>query len=158
MPHHPPGRSTVALSFPRAEWDLLVRLPGRVLIAATLVARDRPTHTVAENLAGVEAIAAGRTAPGHLLHDVVAAIYAEQVDDIDPAEFADPRSGIARVLADCRTAVRILERRGATGDAAAYRDWLVDIAAAVCSAARVRGRAAPAEQRFLADLALALIV
>ncbi|HEV7896585.1 MAG TPA: hypothetical protein VGP31_01900 [Planosporangium sp.] len=146
------------MSFPQAEWDLLVRLPGRVLIAATSVERDSARYTVADGLAGIEAIAAGRASPSRLLHDVVAAIYAEQVDDTDPGEFADPRSGIASVLADCRTAARTLEERTACADAGAYRDWLVDIAVTVCSAVRAGGRVTPAEQRFLADLSLALTV
>jgi hypothetical protein len=158
MPHHPTSRSAVAPSFPQAEWDLLVSLPGRVLIAATLVERDRLTHTVTEGLAGIEAIAAGRASPSRLLRDVVATIYAEQVDDTDPREFADRRSGIASVLADCRTAARTLERRATCGDGAAYRDWLVDIAVTVCSATRAGGRMTPVERRFLADLSLALTV
>jgi hypothetical protein len=156
MPRHPASRSTVALSFPPAEWDLIVQLPGRVLIAATAVERDSVRHTVAEGLAGIEAIAAGRASSSRLLRDVVAAIYAEQVGDSDPREFTDPRSGIASVLADCRVVARTLQRRAA--DADAYRDWLVDIAVTVCSATRVAGRMTPAERRFLADLSLALTV
>jgi hypothetical protein len=158
MSHHPASRSTIAMSFPPAEWDLLVRLPGRVLIAATAVERNSARHTVAEGLAGIEAIAAGRASPSRLLRDVVAAIYAEQAGDSDPREFADPRSGIASVLADCRVGARTLEKRACGTDAVAYRDWLVDIAVTVCSATRVEGRTTPAEQRFLADLSLALTV
>lgn len=158
MPHQRGSRSTVALSFPPAEWDLIVRLPGRVLVAATAVERDNIGHTVAEGIAGIEAIASGRASPSRLLRDVVAAIYAEQVGDGDPYEFAEPRSGIASVLADCRVAARALARRAPAEDAAAYRNWLVDIAATVCSANRAEGCATPAERRFLADLSLALTV
>jgi hypothetical protein len=158
MPHHPASRSTIALSFPPAEWDLVVRLPGRVLIAVTAVDRGRVRHTVADGLAGMEAIAAGRVSPSRLLRDVVAAIYAEQVGDSDPREFADPRSGIASVLADCRVAARTLEKRAPDEDAAAYRAWLVDIARTVCSATRAHGRVTPAERRFLVDLSLALTI
>jgi hypothetical protein len=158
MSHHPASRSTIAMSFPPAEWDLLVRLPVRVLIAATAVERNSVGHTVAEGVAGIEAIAAGRASPGRLLRDVVAAIYAEQAGDSDPREFADPRSGIASVLADCWVGVRTLERRACTAEAAAYGDWLVDIAVTVCCATRGQGRVTPAERRFLADLSLALAV
>jgi hypothetical protein len=158
MPHHPASRSTMALSFPPAEWDLLVRLPGRVLIAATEVERGSVRHTVAEGLAGIEAIAAGRVSSSRLLRDVVAAIYAEQSGEGDSREFADPRSGIASVLADCWVSARSLEKRATSGDAVAYRDWLVDIAVTVCAANRVEGRVTPAERRFLADLSLALTV
>jgi hypothetical protein len=157
MSHHSASRSTNALSFPPSEWDLLVRLPGRVLIAATSVERDSARHTVADGLAGIEAIAAGRASPSRLPPDVVAAIYAEQIGDTDPWEFADPRSGIASVLADCRVGARILERRATCADATSYRDWLVDIAVTVCSATR-GGRITPAERRFLADLSLALTI
>jgi hypothetical protein len=156
MPHHPGNPSALALSFPSAEWNLVVRLPGRVLIAATAVERDNVTHSVAEGLAGIEAIAAGRASPSPLLRDVVAAIYAEQAGDSDPREFADPRSGIAGVLADCRVVARTLDRRASVADAAAYRDWLVGIAVTICAVTRVEGRTTPAERRFLADLSLAL--
>jgi hypothetical protein len=150
--------SVTAPSFSSSEWDLLVRLPGRVLVAATSAERDSARRTVAECLAGVDAIAAGRSSHIPLLQEIVAAIYSEQVGDHDPLEFADPRSGIASVLADCRAAARTLERRVLNADATAYRDWLVDIAVSVCSAARPGSRVTPAERRFLADLALALTV
>jgi hypothetical protein len=156
MPHHPGSQSAIALSFPPAEWNLIVRLPGRVLIAATAIERDNVRHNVAEGLAGIEAIAAGRASPSRLLRDVVAAIYAEQGGDSDPREFADPRSGIAGVLADCRVVARTLDRRAPFADAAAYRDWLVGIAVTVCAMTRVEGRTTPAERRFLTALSLAL--
>ncbi|GII21286.1 hypothetical protein [Planosporangium mesophilum] len=158
MSHHSTSRSPIALPFPPAEWDLLVRLPGRVLIAATAVRPEDARHTVGEGLAGIEAIAAGRASPSRLPHDVVAAIYAERAGDVDPREFADPRSAMVSVLTDCRAAARTLARRVAGSDADAYRDWLVEIATTVCSAGRPHGWVTLAEQRFLADLALALAV
>jgi hypothetical protein len=158
MSHHPASRSTVAPSFPSSEWDLLVGLPGRVLIAATSAERGGAGHTVAEGLAGIEAIAAGRSSHSRIVRDAVAAIYAEQVGDTDPFEFADPRSGIASVLADCRVAARALESRAVDADAVAYRDWLVDIAITVCTAGRPVGLVTPAERRFIEDLTLALTV
>jgi hypothetical protein len=158
MPHSQASRSTIAPSLSPSEWDLLVGLPGRVLIAATSVERDSAKHTVAEGLAGIEAIAAGRASASRLVHDVVAAIYAERIADGDPQEFADRRSGIANVLAECRSAARTLENRATSADAAAYRAWLVDIATTVCSAARIQSQVTLAERRFLTDLSLALTV
>jgi hypothetical protein len=158
MPQHATSRSIIASSFPPSEWDLLVRLPGRVLVATTSVVPDGAERGVAEGLAGIEAIAAGRASPSRLVSDVVAAIYAEQVGDDDPWEFADPRSGIASVLAECRAAARTLEDHVSGTDAAAYRDWLVDIATTVCAAGRDVFGTQPAEWRFLTDLALALAV
>jgi hypothetical protein len=162
-----PGPSQLPSSPPREfplaskEWALLVTLPRRVLIAATSAERDSAKHTVAEGLAGIEAIAAGRASPSRLVHDVVAAIYAEpDLDDAPTAEeFTDPEVGIAGVLADCRLAARLLADRVPRADAGAYRDWLTDIATAVCSAARTGGifgfgavTVSPAERRFLDEL------
>jgi hypothetical protein len=158
MSHTQASRSTTAPSFSPSDWDLLVSLPGRVLIAATSVERDAAKHTVAEGLAGIEAIAAGRSSPSRLVRGVLAAIYAEPHDDADTREFADPRSGIASVLAEARSAARTLEGRVADADADAYRDWLIDIATTVCSAARGGSRVAPAERRFLTDLSMALTI
>lgn len=154
MAHHTASRSTVAASFSPMEWDLLVGLPGRVLIAATTVAPDRSRYGVPEGLAGIEAIAAGRASASRLVSDIVAVIFAEQLGEGDPWEFADPRSGIANVLVECRTAAHTLEHRVSGTDAAAYRAWLIDIATAVCAGAPSQ----PVERRFLVDLALALTV
>jgi hypothetical protein len=154
MAYHTASRSTVAPSFSSAEWDLLVRLPGRVLIAATTVAPDQSRRGVPEGLAGIEAIATGRTSASRLISDIVAVIFAEQLGEGDPWEFADPRSGIANVLVECRVAARTLENRVSSTDAAAYRAWLIDIATTACAGAPAQ----PVERRFLVDLALALTV
>src|SRR5262249_30860938 len=123
--------------FPRDEWELLVRLPGRVVVAATSVQPDTPRRTVAEGLAGIDAIAAGRASASRLVRDVVAAIYAETGDDESPAtaELSDP----VGVLAGCREAARVLARRTGREDLDAYRHWLEAIAARVCQAARSGG-------------------
>jgi len=140
MPQHHASRSTIAPSFTVREWDLLVGLPGRVLIAAT--AAD-PGGGVETGLAGIEAIASGRARSSRLVQDVVAAIYSERPSDRPPGD-DDP----ATLLADCRAAARTLDRRAPDADAAAYREWLVHIAAAA-------GRL-PAVRRFQVDLLLAL--
>jgi hypothetical protein len=172
MPYRPVSRSTVAFSFPPGEWDLLVRLPGRVLVAATSAEPDGARQTVAEGLAGIEAIAAGRASPSRLVRGVVAAIYAEPVDDADDAddapgaeELTDAWAGIAEVLAECRAASRALADRVPAPDAAAYRGWLLAVAGTVCAASRTGGlfgfggeRVSEAEWRFLDELAAALAV
>ena len=140
MPLHHASRSTIAPSFTAAEWDRLLGLPGRVLVAAT--AAD-PGGGVETALAGMEAIASGRTRTSRLVQDVVAAIYSERASDRPPGA-EDP----ARLLADCRAAARTLDRRAPDADAAAYREWLVHIVAAA-------GRL-PAVRRFQVDLLLAL--
>jgi hypothetical protein len=164
MPYQPVSRSTAAFSFPPEEWDLLVRLPGRVLVAATSAEPDGARQTVAEGIAGIEAIASGRGSPSRLVREVVAAIYAERDDDAPVAEeFSDAWAGIAGVLAECRAASRTLADRMPSPDAAAYRGWLLAIAGTVCAAARSGGlfgfggeQVSAAEQRFLDELAAAL--
>ena len=161
MPHHPVIRQRTEVPLRREEWDLLVRLPGRLVVASTSALADPVRRTVTEGLAGIDAIAAGRASTSRLVRDVVAAIYAEVDDDQPPAEeFADRAAGIAGVFGACRRARRLLAERASRADADAYRQWLESIAGRVCRAARsgrsfgVGGQpASPAELRFLAELA-----
>jgi hypothetical protein len=149
-------------AFRRDEWELLVRLPGQVVVAATSAEADSPRRTVAEGLAGIEAIAAGRDSVSGLVRDVVATIYHET--DTPPAaeEYRDPAAGISGVLACCRRAAAVLATRAAREDADAYRHWIEAIGARVCHASRgtdLLGFGGPpvseAEWHFLAELAAA---
>ncbi|GAA1777797.1 hypothetical protein [Luedemannella helvata] len=154
----------VALAFERDEWELLVTLPRRVVIAATSAELDPPDRTVAEGLAGLEAIAAGRSSPSRLVREVVASIYAAD-DRAEPSAeaFLDPEAGIAQTMNACRHANDLLKRKARYVDAAGYRAWLAEVAAAVCGAARTGGvswlssvTVTLAEGRFLDELAAAL--
>jgi hypothetical protein len=157
-------RSLASPAFRRDEWDLLVKLPGRVAVAAISAQADPVRRTVVEGLAGIDAIAAGRASASRLVRDVVAEIYHEADQDPPaPSGFPDPVAGIAGVLAGCRTAGRMLAERAGRAEADGYRHWLVAIATRVCHAARpggVRGLGgqalSPAGRRFLADLAAAI--
>ncbi|WP_329104684.1 hypothetical protein OG792_30445 [Micromonospora sp. NBC_01699] len=85
VPGEPPiaGRRTgraPTLAYSTDEWKLLIRLPGRVLVAATSPQPASPRHAVREGLAGLEGIAAGRAFDSDLVRAVVAAIYAEPDD------------------------------------------------------------------------------
>ncbi len=157
-------RPPAALAFDRDEWELLVTLPRRVVIAATLAEADTPRRTVAETLAGLEAIAAGRSSPSALVREIVAAIYAAD----DRGEFLgeiidDTEANIVQTLTACRHANEVLKRKARLVDAAGYRAWLAEAAAAVCGAAHIGGifalggiRVTLAESRFLEELAEAL--
>jgi hypothetical protein len=163
MANQPAVRHRTELPFRDEEWDLLVRLPGQVVVAATSAQSDTARRTVAEGLAGLEAIAAGRASGSRLVRDVVAAIYQEPGEDQPAAEeFNDRVAGIAGVLADCRTAARVLAYRADHEDGDAYRHWLESVAARVCQAARTGGALglggvliSPAERQFLSDMGAA---
>jgi hypothetical protein len=144
------------LSFRRAEWELLVKLPGRVVVAATSAHADPIRRTVPEGLAGIDAIAAGRASASRLVRDIVAAIYDEPDDD-------RPAGAEVPVLDACRAAGQLLAERVGRVDADAYRHWLVAIATRVCHAARTGATlglggpaVCPAEREFLARLEAAL--
>jgi len=167
MPSQPTLSQSTEMPLSRQEWELLVRLPRRVLVAATSAERDSGKHTVAEGLAGIESIAAGRVSGSRFVRQVVAAIYAEEdaADDEPPAAevFRDPAAGIAAVLEEARAAARVLNDRMPLTDVQAYGHWLLSIATSVCEAARSGGFLglggvviSPAEQRFLDDLREAL--
>jgi len=163
MSNRPATRQRTGLPFRREEWDLLVRLPGRVVVAATSAEPDTSRRTVSEGLAGIDAIAAGRASGSRLVRDVVAAIYDERDEDTPAAEeFRDRVAGIAEVLESCRAAAGALADRAGREDADAYRHWLESIAARVCQAARTGGvfgvggqLISPNERKFLTDLGAA---
>ncbi|WP_433056155.1 hypothetical protein [Dactylosporangium sp. CS-033363] len=129
----PSGRPAVGVDLPlrRQEWDLLVRLPRSVLVAAC--AGDEDVDAVA----GVAAIAAGQRSRALLVRGVVAAIFAEQLTDND---IEDIGPGVTAVLADCGYAVRLLAERLGPDIALAYGEWLMDIAASVGRTAWEAGR------------------
>jgi hypothetical protein len=133
MVYQPSSKLRTEMSFRREEWDLLVRLPGRLVVAATRAEPGRDRRSVAEGLAGIDAVAAGRSSVSRLVRDVVTAIYDEGL----PAdEVADPATAVAEVLIACRSAAGLLAERVGREDADAYRHWLESIATRVCHAAR----------------------
>jgi hypothetical protein len=134
MPYQPSPRSPGDLSVRREEWELLVRLPGRVVVAATLAPQGAAEPSLIGGLAGLDAIAAGRSSVSRLVRDVVAAIYLE-CDDRPPVEQPrDPATAIGEVLIACRSAAAMLAERVRRPDADAYQNWLLSIAARVCHA------------------------
>ena len=158
------ARESALLAFEPHEWELLTRLPARVVIAATSAESDSDRRTVDEGLAGINAIAAGSDSVSGLVKAAVSAIYAEADPDPPTAEqFRDRRAGITEVLVSCRAAALVLDARASRADATAYRDWVESIAATVCGAAKSGGAMGIGgtslsrnEQQFLLDLAEAL--
>ncbi|MGK5738201.1 hypothetical protein [Micromonospora sp. URMC 103] len=154
------GRRAAPLTtavYSAAEWDLLTSLPGRVVVAATAPGPGRPARGVAEGLAGLEAMAAGRSFDSDLVRAVVSAIYARHDNQPLPT---GPSDDLVDLLAACRAVVRVLDRRADPADSAAYRQWVQSVAARVCRAAPP-GRPplageAPADRRFLDRLGDAL--
>ncbi|HEY7223512.1 MAG TPA: hypothetical protein VH561_07880 [Micromonosporaceae bacterium] len=151
--HAEPGRGQRALAFERDEWELVVTLPRRVLLAA-VAAAPADGRRAAEGIAGIEAIASGLASPSPLLREVVAAIYAESYQDPDEPGDADVIT--VRTLAACRYAANVVATRCGPEDASAYREWLLHIAAVVTGVAQGVARSGPdrgpsglAENRFL---------
>jgi hypothetical protein len=70
-----------ASGFAAEQWRLLSKLPAEVMIATVSLWEHGPRRTVAEGLAGLDAIAAGRWSDSDLVRAVVAAIYAEPEED-----------------------------------------------------------------------------
>ncbi|NLU80769.1 hypothetical protein HCA58_20860 [Micromonospora sp. HNM0581] len=148
--------TTTAAAYSVFDWELLTSLPGRVIVAAAQPGPGRPYRSVAAGLAGLDAVAAGRAFDSDLVRDVVAAIYARHDGAAPPAARL---TGSADVLAACRAAVRVLDRRTDPADSAAYRQWVQSVAARVCrtaSFAAADGTLAPADRRLLDRLGGAL--
>lgn len=140
---------SIDTTFTSTEWTLLVRVPGQVVAAAAAVGRDPGAGTVAQALAGLDAVAAGRGSPNPLVREVVGAIYAERDTDAEPA------AGRDAVLDGCRRAAGILAVRS-PDDRDAYRDWVMSAAERVRAAAGPGDPPGDAGQRLLAELADAL--
>ncbi|NYT96698.1 hypothetical protein [Salinispora sp. H7-4] len=142
-----------------AEWDLLSSLPSwTVAVTAT----HAPVRGVAAGLAGLDAVAAGRSFDSDLVRAVVATIYARHDGSASAprgwlARDAELLAGDAELLAVARAAARLLERRADPADSAAYRQWVQSVAARVCRAGPSRGGpVARSDRRFLDRLGDAL--
>jgi hypothetical protein len=150
---------TYERSLGERRWRLLVRLPRRVLLAAFAIDGHGARPTLTEGLAGMAALAAGRHSASRLVHEVVAAIYAERDGDEPVAELDGPEALLDAVLASCAEAGIVLGEQVPAAEAAAYRRWLLHIAATVRRATRMGLPAAPittSELRLLDALERAL--
>src|SRR5262245_15623740 len=128
MPNQP-RQQPISLRFPRDEWELLVTLPRRVLITASVTSSSGPSSlaggvepAVGPGLAGLAAIAGGHDSPSPLIREVVAAIYTEALHD-DPGSSgraaenaADPSASVAQTLAAGERANQVLSERADPGD------------------------------------------
>jgi hypothetical protein len=188
-PRHP--EQLAASGFAAEQWRLLSKLPAEVMIATVSLWESGPRRgaasaaraqrrTVAEGLAGLDAIAAGRWSDSDLVRAVVAAIYAEPEEDppmvdlapalsgaganrgagaeaTDLAPSEDPLAQRARMLAGCRRVVAVLRASADPADSAAYRHWVEQVAVRVCRAAQSGGAPVTgAADRFLDELGAAL--
>lgn len=166
-PGHP--LKVAAGQFSPADWRLVVTLPAEVMIATVATQAEGERRSVAEGLAGLDAIAAGRGSDSDLVRAVVAAIYSEPEEDRaePPADAGDLATRRAQVLAACGQVVAILRAHADPADAAAYRHWVLQVAVRVCAASqsggvlglggdRIAGEYRGPGRDFLDDLAVAL--
>jgi hypothetical protein len=128
------------LGFTDSEWGLLVGLPQSVLTAASAAEHDGTRRTLAENAAGLDAIAEGRESASPLVTAVAGELVArvgdpesgEELPSISPA---DPVAYAKDVLARAGEATALLAAKSTEGEAGAYKHWLVTIAEQVVTAA-----------------------
>lgn len=147
-----PARLSVSSAFDRDEWELIVTLPRRVLLAA-VAAAPVEGRTAAEGIAGIEAIASGLASPSGLVRETVASIYQESF--FAAVEAGSHEAAAEPTLAACRYAAELLASRVDRAEAEAYQQWLLHIAAVVSGVAQ--GAAArPEEGSFLTTLATLL--
>ena len=84
---------------------------------------------MSEGLAGLAAVAAGRSFDSDLVRAVATAIYARH--DGEPPVGVAGRADQGDLLGACRAAARVLARRADPADSAAYRQWVQSVAAGV---------------------------
>jgi hypothetical protein len=121
------------------EWGLLVGLPQSVLTAASAAESDSTRRTMAENAAGLDAIAAGRESASALVAAVAGEVVTrvgdpETGEELPVIEPADPGGMINDVLDRARAASLLLASKVDEGEAGAYKHWLVGVAEQVVSA------------------------
>jgi hypothetical protein len=144
-----PQQDSTALFFDRDEWELIVTLPRRVLMAA-VAAAPAEGRRAAEGIAGIEAIASGLASTSPLVREVVASIYSESYQE-PPNLGGDSDQVTVQTLAACRYATEVVAGRCGATDATAYSDWLHHIAAVVTGVAQGVTTPAPRGQVGLAD-------
>lgn len=144
-----PRQDSTALAFNRDEWELIVTLPRRVLMAA-VAAAPADGRKAAEGIAGIEAIASGLASASPLVREVVASIYSESHREPETL-LGDGDQVIMQTLAACRYATQVVAARCSAVDTAAYSDWLHHIAAVVSGVAQGVTAPAPRAQIGLAD-------
>jgi hypothetical protein len=128
------------LGFTDSEWGLLVGLPQSVLTAASAAEHDGTRRTLAENAAGLDAIAEGRESASPLVIAVAGELVArvgdpesgEELPSISPS---DPAAYAKDVLSRAAEAAGLLAAKSSEGEAGAYKHWLVTIAEQVVTAA-----------------------
>jgi alkyl sulfatase BDS1-like metallo-beta-lactamase superfamily hydrolase len=130
--------------FSDAEWGLLVGLPQSVLTAASAAEHDSTRRTLAENHAGLEAIANGRESASPLVTAVAAELIdrvgdPESGEELPAIEPSDPAAYAKDVLARAGEAAALLAAKSTEGEAGAYKHWLVTIAEQVVTAASSGG-------------------
>lgn len=164
-----PGRERVASAYSPAEWRLLTRLPGQVIVAAMLTGAGPATRTrtVRSGVAGLAAIAAGRASDSDLVRAVARDIYAGAEEWPAGGRTVDRAAAVVGLFPTCRAVARLLAESD-PADSAAYRQWVQSVAARVCAArhrdprtgeaARRAGEAplCAVDRRFLDDLGVAL--
>ena len=127
-----PGARSAEPPLSPAEWELLVRLPRHVILAA---AKGKPQHAGAsdalrspgapDSAAAHAAVDAGRDATSQLVRGVVAVIRSAETP---AASYTDRAVDQAGVLSECHIAAQILHERLPLADATAYQDWLLSVA------------------------------
>ncbi|MDT5030626.1 MAG: hypothetical protein QOC94_797 [Actinoplanes sp.] len=132
------------LGFTDPEWGLLAGLPQAVLTAASAATRDSARKTRAENAAGLDAIADGRTSASPLVAAVAAAAVGaagdpELGEELPVVEPGDPIGYAQDVLQRATEAAALLAGKAEAADAETYKHWLVEIADTVVGAASSGG-------------------
>ena len=147
-----------------AEWSLLLRTPLLAGIALVTASPSGPIGVFHElTTMGRQLLAAGDAAtPGSLLGDLVAdaRALAERRMPPPPEERIPPAELRDRMLGTCRETLSVLAAKATPDEAAAYKQWIVDVTTQVAQAAKegtILGfggtPVSPAERTLLREIA-----
>ncbi|TXG86721.1 MAG: hypothetical protein E6R14_02520 [Thermomicrobiales bacterium] len=157
---------TEADQFSPVEWTILTELPIRVLASAMRADETSELGLLIQQATGLTALSsrANEYASSELVQHVFEHYKSHGDGEAQTLQLSE--QWIERLIPDtierARQATEILANKAGPDDAASYKLWLLETAAAVCAAARTGGflgiggeRISEKEQAYLDDLAAA---
>ena len=158
---------TSKADFSESEWTRLKRAPFVAGMAISLADPGGPIEAFKETSATLKTVlrAAEAGNPGELVHDVARDVAEEARQRKSPLAGFQPKGATAgvEILDELREVNRVVSEKASPDEAAAFREWLLDVARDAANAAKEGGflgfraeRVSDGEQRMLDELATAL--
>jgi hypothetical protein len=157
-----------AEDFSSVEWAIVTELPVRVVAAAMAVEPSSGLGAILEEITGITQLSQGATQrpDSKLVQEVFAGYKADGAGEEQALQMSQQwvENLVPETLVRARQVTELLSGRVDDSELDAFRDWLLETAAAICASAKSGGtilgiggkRISDAEEAFLHDLEAAL--